>query len=151
MLATATHDHKRGEDVRAPPRRADARCRGEWRRPACARWARRNRLERTRGRTAERVPEPQRRVPALPDPGRRLAARDRDAGAADLAELTERIVAYMHQGAARGQGAHELDCAGRRQYEAGAERGSSRRMLDPQEAGAFLERLSARSSVADRC
>ena len=53
MLATATHDHKRGEDVRA---RLDALCELalEWRRRV-ARWARLNRSKR-RELDGQRVP-----------------------------------------------------------------------------------------------
>ena len=110
MLATATHDHKRGEDVRA---RIDVLCEMplEWRRQV-GRWARLNRSKR-REVDGQRVPGRndeyllyQTLVGAWP---LELDAPDHPA----LAAFAERIVAYMLKALARGQGPHQLGRARR--------------------------------------
>jgi (1->4)-alpha-D-glucan 1-alpha-D-glucosylmutase len=138
MLATATHDHKRGEDVRARLN-ALSELPLEWRRQV-GRWARRNRLKR-REAGAQRIPGRndeyllyQILVGAWPfeidtpeHPG--------------LAEFAERIVAYMIK-ASREAKVRTSWTAPDQEYEAGLER-FVRRILDPQEGRAFLADLLA--------
>jgi (1->4)-alpha-D-glucan 1-alpha-D-glucosylmutase len=136
MLTTATHDHKRGEDVRV---RIDALSEVplEWRRRV-RRWARLNRFK---------VKE----VDGRPVPGRNdayllyqmlvgswplgLGANDADG----LAAYAERIVAYMIK-ASREAKQRTSWTAPEADYEAGVER-FVRRILDPQDARAFLADL----------
>ncbi len=138
MLASATHDHKRGEDVRA---RIDALSElpFEWRRQV-GRWARLNRLKR---RELDRARVPGRNdeyllyqtlVGAWP---LELDTPDHPA----LAGFTERIVGYMLKATREAKvrsswAAPDLD------YEAGLER-FVRRILNPQEGRAFLSDLLA--------
>jgi (1->4)-alpha-D-glucan 1-alpha-D-glucosylmutase len=136
MLASATHDHKRGEDVRA---RIDvlSELPLDWR-AQVGRWARLNRSKR-------------REVGDLPVPGRNdeyllyqtlLGAWPFEVDGPDhpgLAELTERIVAYMMKASREAKvrtswTAPDLD------YEAGVER-FVRRILDPREGRAFIADL----------
>ena len=136
MLASATHDHKRGEDVRA---RIDvlSELPLDWR-AQVGRWARLNRSKR-------------REVEGLPVPGRNdeyllyqtlLGAWPFEVDGPDhpgLAELTERIVAYMIKASREAKvrtswTAPDLD------YEAGVER-FVRRILDPREGRAFIADL----------
>ena len=138
MLATATHDHKRGEDVRARLN-ALSELPLEWRRQV-GRWARLNRLKR-REVDGQRIPGRndeyllyQTLVGAWPleidtpeHPG--------------LAEFTERIVAYMIK-ASREAKVRTSWTAPDQEYEAGLER-FVRRILDPQEGRAFLADLLA--------
>jgi (1->4)-alpha-D-glucan 1-alpha-D-glucosylmutase len=138
MLTTATHDHKRGEDVRARLN-ALSELPLEWRRQV-ARWARLNRLKR-REVTGERVPGRndeyllyQTLVGAWP---LEIDAPDHRG----LAEFTERIVAYMIK-ASREAKARTSWAAPDQEYEAGLER-FVRRILDPQEGRAFLADLLA--------
>jgi (1->4)-alpha-D-glucan 1-alpha-D-glucosylmutase len=138
MLATATHDHKRGEDVRARLN-ALSELALEWRRQV-GRWARLNRLKR-REVDGQRVPGRNDEyllyqilvgawpleIDSLEHPG--------------LAELTERIVAYMIK-ASREAKVRTSWTAPDQEYEAGLER-FVRRILDPQEGRAFLADLLA--------
>ncbi|HEX5795854.1 MAG TPA: malto-oligosyltrehalose synthase, partial [Geminicoccaceae bacterium] len=136
MLASATHDHKRGEDVRA---RIDvlSELPLDWR-TQVGRWARLNRSKR-------------REVDGLPVPGRNdeyllyqtlLGAWPLEVDDPDhpgLAEFTERIVAYMMKASREAKvrtswTAPDLD------YEAGVER-FVRRILDPREGRAFIADL----------
>jgi (1->4)-alpha-D-glucan 1-alpha-D-glucosylmutase len=138
MLASATHDHKRGEDVRARIN-ALSELPLEWRRQV-GRWARLNRLKR-RELDRERVPGRndeyllyQTLVGAWP---LELDTADHPA----LAAFTERIVGYMLKATREAKvrsswAAPDLD------YEAGLER-FVRRILDPQEGRAFLSDLLA--------
>ena len=91
--ATATHDTKRGEDVRARLNVLSEMPR-EWR-ARLARWRRLNQRRRPSGRRAARA-RPQRGVPLLPDPGRRLAARARRRRTRWQA-LVDRLAAYMRK------------------------------------------------------
>jgi (1->4)-alpha-D-glucan 1-alpha-D-glucosylmutase len=136
MLATATHDHKRGEDVRV---RIDVLSEVplDWRRRV-RRWARLNRF---------RVKE----VDGRPVPGRNdeyllyqtlvgswplgLGADD----AAGLAAYAERIAAYMMK-ASREAKQRTSWAAPDADYESGLER-FVRRILDPQDGRAFLADL----------
>jgi (1->4)-alpha-D-glucan 1-alpha-D-glucosylmutase len=136
MLTTATHDHKRGEDVRA---RIDvlSELPLEWRRRV-RRWARLNRF---------RLKE----VDGRPVPGRNdeyllyqtlvgswplgLAADD----AEGLAAYAERIVAYMIK-ASREAKQRTSWTAPDEEYEGGVER-FVRRILDPQDGRTFLADL----------
>jgi (1->4)-alpha-D-glucan 1-alpha-D-glucosylmutase len=138
MLASATHDHKRGEDVRA---RIDALSELplEWRRQV-GRWARLNRLKR-RELDGQRVPGRndeyllyQTLVGAWPF---EIDTPDHPA----LAAFTERMVAYMLK-AAREAKLRTSWAAPDQEYEAGLER-FVRRILDPQEGRAFLSDLLA--------
>ena len=90
--APSTHDTKRSEDVRARHQRALGAARGVGRaRPPLAR------AEpplQARASTASAAPDAQRRVPALPDAGRRLARTGRGR---PIETLVERIAAYMHK------------------------------------------------------
>ncbi|MGH8722956.1 MAG: malto-oligosyltrehalose synthase, partial [Burkholderiales bacterium] len=138
MLATATHDHKRGEDVRA---RLDvlSELPLEWRRQV-GRWARLNRFKR-REMGGQRVPGRndeyllyQTLVGAWPleidspeHPG--------------LAGFAERIVAYMIK-ASREAKVRTSWTAPDADYEAGLER-FVRRILDPREGRAFIADLLA--------
>ena len=79
-VATATHDTKRSEDVRARLN-VLSEMPEEWQ-AALGRWRRLNRRQRQPTSTGGRRPTPQRGVPVLPDAGRRLAARRRDGDAA---------------------------------------------------------------------
>jgi (1->4)-alpha-D-glucan 1-alpha-D-glucosylmutase len=138
MLATATHDHKRGEDVRARLN-ALSELPLAWRRQI-GRWARLNRLKR-RESDDQRIPGRndeyllyQTLVGAWPleidtpeHPG--------------FAELTERIVAYMIK-ASREAKVRTSWTAPDQEYEAGLER-FVRRILDPQEGRVFLADLLA--------
>jgi (1->4)-alpha-D-glucan 1-alpha-D-glucosylmutase len=138
MLATATHDHKRGEDVRARLN-ALSELPLEWRRQV-GRWERLNRLKR-READGQRIPGRndeyllyQTLVGAWPleidtpeNPG--------------VAEFTERIVAYMIK-ASREAKVRTSWTAPDQEYEAGLER-FVRRILDPQEGRAFLADLLA--------
>jgi (1->4)-alpha-D-glucan 1-alpha-D-glucosylmutase len=138
MLASATHDHKRGEDVRARLN-ALSELPLEWRRQV-GRWARRNRLKR-READGQRIPGRndeyllyQTLVGTWPfeidtpeHPG--------------LAEFTERIGAYMIK-ASREAKVRTSWTAPDQEYEAGLER-FVRRILDPQEGRAFLADLLA--------
>jgi (1->4)-alpha-D-glucan 1-alpha-D-glucosylmutase len=138
MLASATHDHKRGEDVRARIN-ALSELPLEWRRQV-GRWARLNRLKR-RELDRERVPGRndeyllyQTLVGAWP---LELDTADHPA----LAAFIERIVGYMLKATREAKvrsswAAPDLD------YEAGLER-FVRRILDPQEGRAFLSDLLA--------
>jgi (1->4)-alpha-D-glucan 1-alpha-D-glucosylmutase len=136
MLATATHDHKRGEDVRA---RIDvlSELPLEWRRRV-RRWARLNRF---------RLKE----VDGRPVPGRNdeyllyqtlvgswpvgLGADD----PAGLAAYAERIAAYMMK-ASREAKQRTSWAAPDADYESGVE-SFVRRILDPQDGRAFLADL----------
>jgi (1->4)-alpha-D-glucan 1-alpha-D-glucosylmutase len=138
MLTTATHDHKRGEDVRA---RVDALSELplEWRRQV-GRWSRLNRLKR-RELDGQRVPGRndeyllyQTLLGAWP---LEIDTPDHPA----LAEFTERIVAYMLK-ASREAKQRTSWAAPDQEYEAGLER-FVRRILDPQEGRAFLSDLLA--------
>jgi (1->4)-alpha-D-glucan 1-alpha-D-glucosylmutase len=138
LLATATHDHKRGEDVRARLN-ALSELPLEWRRQL-GRWTRLNSLKR-REVNGQRIPGRndeyllyQTLVGAWPlqidtpeHPG--------------LPEFTERIVAYMIK-ASREAKARTSWTAPDQEYEAGLER-FVRRILDPQEGRAFLADLLA--------
>ena len=136
MLATATHDHKRGEDVRA---RIDAlsELAPEWRRRV-RRWAGLNRFK-------------LKEVDGRPVPGRNdsyllyqtlvgawplgLDAED----AEGLAAYAERIVTYMMK-ATREAKQRTSWTAPDEEYESGVER-FVRRILDPQDGRAFLADL----------
>jgi (1->4)-alpha-D-glucan 1-alpha-D-glucosylmutase len=136
MLATATHDHKRGEDVRV---RIDALSEVplEWRRRV-RRWARLNRF---------RVKE----VDGRPVPDRNdeyllyqtlVGSWPLGLGADDaegLAAYAERIVAYMMK-ASREAKQRTSWAAPDEDYESGLER-FARRILDPQDGRAFLADL----------
>ena len=90
MLATSTHDTKRSEDVRAriAPAVRDPRALGRGGARLGRAWQ--------RASPPGRAARPQRRVPVLPDAGRRLAARARSRSG-------------VHgEGGARGQGVHLL-------------------------------------------
>jgi (1->4)-alpha-D-glucan 1-alpha-D-glucosylmutase len=138
MLASATHDHKRGEDVRA---RIDALSELplEWRHQV-GRWARLNRLKR-RELESQRVPGRndeyllyQTLVGAWP---LELDTPDHPA----LAAFTERIASYMLK-ATREAKLRSSWAAPDQDYEAGLER-FVRRILDPHEGRAFLTDLLA--------
>jgi (1->4)-alpha-D-glucan 1-alpha-D-glucosylmutase len=138
MLASATHDHKRGEDVRA---RIDALSELplEWRRQV-GRWARLNRLKR-RELDGQRVPGRndeyllyQTLIGAWPF---EIDTPDHPG----MAEFTERIVAYMLK-ASREAKVRTSWAAPDQEYEMGLER-FVRRILDPQEGRAFLADLLA--------
>jgi (1->4)-alpha-D-glucan 1-alpha-D-glucosylmutase len=138
MLATATHDHKRGEDVRARLN-ALSELPLEWRRQV-GRWTRLNRLKR-REIAGQRIPGRndeyllyQTLIGAWP-----LEIDSPEH--ADLAEFTERIVAYMIK-ASREAKVRTSWTAPDQEYEAGLER-FVRRILDPQEGKAFLADLLA--------
>jgi (1->4)-alpha-D-glucan 1-alpha-D-glucosylmutase len=138
MLASATHDHKRGEDVRARIN-VLSELPLEWRRQA-SRWARLNRSKR-------------RDVDGLWAPGRNdeyllyqtlvgcwpldLTAED----APGLAAFSERIVAYMIK-ASREAKLRTSWTAPDAAYEAGLEH-FARRILDPREGRAFMADLLA--------
>jgi (1->4)-alpha-D-glucan 1-alpha-D-glucosylmutase len=133
MLASATHDHKRGEDVRARIN-VLSELPAEWRRRV-GRWARLNRSKR---READGRPVPGRNdeyllyqtlVGAWP---LGLEADDADG----LATFAERIVAYMIK-ACREAKQRTSWTAPDEEYEQGLER-FVRRILDPHEARAFL-------------
>jgi (1->4)-alpha-D-glucan 1-alpha-D-glucosylmutase len=133
MLTSATHDHKRGEDVRARIN-ALSELPQEWRRRV-RRWERLNRF---------RLKE----IEGRPVPGRNdqyllyqtllgswplgLAADDADG----LAAYAERIVAYMIK-AMREAKQRTSWTAPQEDYESGVE-GFVRRILEPQEGRAFL-------------
>ena len=149
MLASATHDHKRGEDVRARIN-ALSELPLEWRRQV-GRWARLNRFKR-RELDGQRVP------------GRNdeyllyqtlLGAWPLELDTPEhpsLAEFTERIVAYMIK-ASREAKVRTSWAAPDQEYEAGLER-FVRRILDPQEGRAFLADLLAfqpRIAVTGAC
>jgi (1->4)-alpha-D-glucan 1-alpha-D-glucosylmutase len=136
MLASATHDHKRGEDVRA---RIDvlSELPLEWRRQV-VRWARLNRFKR-RELDGQRVPGRndeyllyQTLLGAWP---LEIDTPDHPA----LAAFTERIVEYMLK-ASREAKLRTSWAAPDQEYEAGLER-FVRRILDPQEGRAFLADL----------
>jgi (1->4)-alpha-D-glucan 1-alpha-D-glucosylmutase len=138
MLTTASHDHKRGEDVRA---RIDALSELplEWRRQV-VRWSRLNRLKR-RELEGQRVPGRndeyllyQTLLGAWPF---EIDTPDHPA----LPEFTERIVAYMLK-ASREAKLRTSWAAPDQEYEAGLER-FVRRILDPQEGRVFLSDLLA--------
>ena len=138
MLASATHDHKRGEDVRARLN-ALSELPLEWRRQV-GRWARLNRLKR-REVDGQRVPGRndeyllyQTLVGAWP-------FEIDTPGHPGLAGFTERLVAYMIK-ASREAKVRTSWTAPDQEYEAGLER-FVRRMLDPQEGRAFLADLLA--------
>jgi (1->4)-alpha-D-glucan 1-alpha-D-glucosylmutase len=138
MLATATHDHKRGEDVRARIN-ALSELPLDWRRQV-GRWAQLNRFKR-RELNGQRIPGRndeyllyQTLVGAWP---LEIDAPDHPG----LAELTERIVAYMIK-ASREAKVRTSWTAPDSEYEAGMER-FVRRILDPQEGRAFLSDLLA--------
>ncbi len=138
MLATATHDHKRGEDTRARIA-ALSELPGEWRRRV-RRWATLNRFKRQEVED-QRVPGRndeyllyQTLIGAWPleietpdDPG--------------LGDFAERIVAYMIK-ASREAKFRTSWTAPDADYEAGLER-FVRRVLDPQDSRAFLSDLLA--------
>lgn len=138
MLASATHDHKRGEDVRA---RLDALSElpQEWRRQV-GRWARLNRSKR-RELEGQRVPGRndeyllyQTLVGAWPQD---LTAED----ALGLAAFGERIASYMIK-ACREAKLRTSWTAPDADYEAGLER-FVQRILDPREGRAFMADLLA--------
>jgi (1->4)-alpha-D-glucan 1-alpha-D-glucosylmutase len=138
MLASATHDHKRGEDVRARLN-ALSELPLEWRRQV-GRWARLNRLKR-REVDGHRVPGRndeyllyQTLVGAWP-------FEIDTPGHPGLAEFTERLVAYMIK-ASREAKVRTSWTAPDQEYEAGLER-FVRRILDPQEGRVFLADLLA--------
>ena len=138
MLATATHDHKRGEDVRARLN-ALSELPLEWRRQV-GRWARLNRLKR-REANGQRIPGRndeyllyQTLVGAWP---LEIDTPEHPC----LTEFTERIVAYMIK-ASREAKVRTSWTAPDQEYEAGLER-FVRRILDPQEGRAFLADLLA--------
>ncbi len=139
MLASATHDHKRGEDVRA---RIDALSELplEWRRQV-GRWARLNRLKRRELERPARCPAATTSICST----RRWSAPGRSSStAADhpaLAAFTERIAGYMLK-ATREAKLRSSWAAPDQEYEAGLER-FVRRILDPQEGRAFLADLLA--------
>jgi (1->4)-alpha-D-glucan 1-alpha-D-glucosylmutase len=138
MLATATHDHKRGEDVRA---RLDvlSELPLEWRHRV-RRWARLNRLKR-REVNGQRVPGRndeyllyQTLVGAWP---LEIATPEHPG----LGEFAERIVAYMIK-ASREAKVRTSWTAPDADYEAGLER-FVRRILDPREGRVFIADLLA--------
>ena len=104
MLATGTHDTKRGEDMRARLN-VLSEMPEEWE-AALGRWQALNAAatHRARRRAGARR---QRRVPDLPDAGRHLAARRR-LDQAERGRLRRAHRAVPGQGAARGQAAHQL-------------------------------------------
>ena len=102
LLTSSTHDTKRSEDVRARIAVLSELPR-EWR-AAVNRWARLNRRAQDPRRGRLRA-GPQRRVPALPDPARRLAL-----GRGDPRRGVRRPDRGVHaEGDARGAGPHQLD------------------------------------------
>jgi (1->4)-alpha-D-glucan 1-alpha-D-glucosylmutase len=138
MLATATHDHKRGEDVRARLVALSELPR-EWRHQV-GRFARLNRFKR-RELNGQRIPSRndeyllyQTLVGAWPF---EIDAPDHPG----LAEFAERIVAYMIK-ASREAKVRTSWTAPDQEYEAGMER-FVRRILDPQEGRSFLADLLA--------
>jgi (1->4)-alpha-D-glucan 1-alpha-D-glucosylmutase len=138
MLATATHDHKRGEDVRARLNALSELPR-EWRHQV-GRFARLNRFKR-RELNGQRIPSRndeyllyQTLVGAWP---LEIDAPDHPG----LAEFAERIVAYMVK-ASREAKVRTSWTAPDQDYEASVER-FVRRILDPQEGRAFLTDLLA--------
>jgi (1->4)-alpha-D-glucan 1-alpha-D-glucosylmutase len=138
MLASATHDHKRGEDVRARIN-ALSELPLEWRRQV-GRWTRLNRLKR-------------REIDGLRVPGRNdeyllyqtlIGAWPLEIDTPEhpgLAGFAERIVAYMIK-ASREAKLRTSWTAPDADYEAGIER-FIRRILDPTEGRAFLADLLA--------
>jgi (1->4)-alpha-D-glucan 1-alpha-D-glucosylmutase len=138
MVATATHDHKRGEDVRARIN-ALSELPLEWRRQV-GRWARFNRFKR-RDLEGQRVPSRndeyllyQILIGAWPF---EIDAPD-DQG---LAVFAERIVTYMMK-AAREAKQRTSWTAPDAEYESGMER-FVRRILDPHDGRAFIVDLLA--------
>ena len=138
MLASATHDHKRGEDVRARLN-VLSELPLEWR-SQVGRWARLNR--------SKRQDVDGQRVPGRNDEyllyQTLLGAWPLELDAPEhpgLAALTERIVAYMIK-ASREAKLRTSWMAPDADYEAGLER-FVRRILDPREARAFLTDLLA--------
>jgi (1->4)-alpha-D-glucan 1-alpha-D-glucosylmutase len=138
MLASASHDHKRGEDVRARIN-VLSEVPLEWRREV-GRWARLNRSKR-REVDGQQVPGRndeyllyQTLIGAWPP---EIDTPDHP----DLAEFTERIVAYMIK-ASREAKVRTSWAAPDADYEAGVER-FVRRILDPREGRAFLSDLLA--------
>jgi len=138
MLASATHDHKRGEDVRARLN-VLSELPLEWRREI-GRWARLNRFKR-REVNGQRVPGRndeyllyQTLVGAWP---LEIDAPEHPG----LGEFAERIVAYMIK-ASREAKARTSWTAPDPEYEAGLER-FVRRILDPREGRAFIADLLA--------
>jgi (1->4)-alpha-D-glucan 1-alpha-D-glucosylmutase len=138
MLATSTHDHKRGEDVRARLN-VLSELPLEWRRQV-GRWARLNRLKR-RGAADQRIPGRndeyllyQTLVGAWP---LEIDGPEHPA----LGDFAERIVAYMIK-ASREAKARTSWTAPDADYEAGLER-FVRRILDPREGRAFIADLLA--------
>ena len=124
------------------------------------RWSRLNRRHRSTvdGRAA---PDAQRRVSALPDAGRRLAAGAGSTARTIDDQFCERIQAYMQKAAPGGQGPHELDQPEQAYDEARA--ASSSAAPGPTASNRVPRRLRAPSSgrvgrcglfnspVADRC
>jgi (1->4)-alpha-D-glucan 1-alpha-D-glucosylmutase len=138
MLATATHDHKRGEDTRVRIA-ALSELPGEWRRRV-RRWATLNRFKR------QEVED--QRVPGRNDEyllyQTLIGAWPLEIGTPDdtgLGDLAERIVAYMIK-ASREAKFRTSWTAPDADYEAGLER-FVRRVLDPQDSRAFLADLLA--------
>jgi (1->4)-alpha-D-glucan 1-alpha-D-glucosylmutase len=138
MLASATHDHKRGEDVRARIN-VLSEVPQEWR-SQVGRWARLNRSKRQEV-DGQRVPGRndeyllyQTLLGAWPF---EIDAPEHPA----LADFTERIVAYMIK-ASREAKVRTSWMAPDASYEAGLER-FVRRILDPREGRAFLADLLA--------
>ena len=120
LLASQTHDTKRSGDVRA--------------RIAALTWLRDEWIELVRQLAAAR--RPQRVVPRLPDDGRRVAAR---------ARATRRV---PREGAARGEGQHELARAerGARSARACVRRGALRRRAMARGASELRQSVLRRGS-----
>jgi (1->4)-alpha-D-glucan 1-alpha-D-glucosylmutase len=138
MRASATHDHKRGEDVRARLN-VLSELPQEWRR-VVGRWARLNRFKR-RELEGQRIPGRndeyllyQALIGAWP-----LEIDNPEHP--DLGDFAERIVAYMIK-ASREAKVRTSWTAPDADYEAGLER-FIRRILDPREGRAFLTDLLA--------
>ena len=135
MLATSTHDNKRSEDVRA---RIDvlSEMPAAWR-LALRRWSRMNRAHKRAGRRRAGALA-QRRVPALPDAARHLAA-----GALDDAALAALSRAHraVHVKAVREAKVHTSWIEGNAAYEAALARSCAR--CSPAGDNLFLDDLRA--------
>ena len=138
LLATATHDHKRGEDLRA--RLAVlSEIPDDWADGGAALDARP--MPRTAGGCAR--PSARRRGAALPDDRRRLAARRcRPTTPMAASEFAERLAGWQQKAHARGQAAQATGPAPDEAYEAAAATSCSRcwrpaRALCWREAAAF--------------
>jgi (1->4)-alpha-D-glucan 1-alpha-D-glucosylmutase len=138
MLATATHDHKRGEDVRARLN-VLSELPLEWR-SQVGRWARLNRSKR-QDVDGQRVPGRNDEYLLYQTLLGAWPLEIDDPEHPGLAAFTERIVAYMIK-ASREAKVRTSWMAPDADYEAGLER-FVRRILDPREARAFLADLLA--------